>query len=157
MEDLEVYFGRYLPQLFFSILAPLGLFAILADDKELMEACSWVGLASFVSSLPMGLNTPVGEHGVRLSGGQKQKVALARAMLRDTPVYVFDEATANVDATGEEQIWQAIQRLAAGMELDLPREQRGQPYLHAQAAKLTAILTGTEKGSGSQKGSGLFS
>lgn len=97
-----------------SIADNLRLAKANATDDELLASCRQAGLEPYVSSLPAGLDTPVGERGARLSGGQRQKLGLARAFLRNAPVYVFDEATANVDAAGEEQIWQAIHALAAG-------------------------------------------
>jgi ATP-binding cassette subfamily C protein CydD len=68
----------------------------------------------FIQALPAGYETIAGERGARLSGGQAQRIALARAFLRDAPIVILDEPTANLDPETEEQIQQAIARLLAG-------------------------------------------
>jgi ABC-type multidrug transport system fused ATPase/permease subunit len=68
----------------------------------------------FVSGLPEGYDTHVGERGVKLSVGEKQRISIARALLKNPPVLVLDEATASVDTTTEQLIQQALQRLLAG-------------------------------------------
>lgn len=79
-----------------------------ASEAQMLEACAAAGLLDFVQSSPGGLHTEVGEAGARLSGGQKQKLGIARALLLDAGLYIFDEATSNVDVESEEEIWQAI-------------------------------------------------
>jgi ATP-binding cassette subfamily C protein len=79
-----------------------------ASEAQMLEACAAAGLLDFVQSSPGGLRTEVGEAGARLSGGQKQKLGIARALLLDAGLYIFDEATSNVDVESEEEIWQAI-------------------------------------------------
>jgi len=64
--------------------------------------------------LPLGLDTVVGERGIRLSGGQKQRIALARALVKDAPVMVLDEATSAVDGAMETRIKQALREATAG-------------------------------------------
>ena len=76
----------------------------------------WEALASanaddFVRRLPEGLDTQVGERGVKLSVGEKQRVSIARALLRNPPVLLLDEATASVDTGTERQIQEALERL----------------------------------------------
>lgn len=79
-----------------------------ATAEEMLAACDAAGLRAFIESSAAGLDTEVGEGGARLSGGQRQKLGIARALLLDAAMYIFDEATSNVDAQSEEEIWQAI-------------------------------------------------
>jgi ABC-type multidrug transport system fused ATPase/permease subunit len=72
-----------------------------ATDAEIEDAARLAQAHDFVLSLPDGYGTRVGEHGVRLSGGQGQRVALARALLKDPPILILDEATSMVDLDGE--------------------------------------------------------
>jgi len=85
-----------------------------ATDEELLEAIKQADAMEFVESFVDGLDTVVGERGVRLSGGQKQRVGIARALLKDAPILVLDEATSSVDVETEAAIRQAIQRAAKG-------------------------------------------
>ena len=82
-----------------------------ADDAAVSRAVEQAALADFVAALPEGLDTPVGERGVRLSGGQRQRVAIARAFLRDAPVLVLDEATSHLDAVSEQAVQHALETL----------------------------------------------
>jgi ATP-binding cassette subfamily C protein len=84
-----------------------------ATDEEMLAALDMVKLGSFVRSDSDGLNMNVGEAGVKLSGGQKQKLGIARAILADSEIYIFDEATSSVDAGSENDIWECIGRLSA--------------------------------------------
>ena len=65
----------------------------------------------FISVLPDGYNTLIGEGGASLSGGEKQRLSIARAMLKDAPIVIFDEATANVDPENEDRLQAAIEEL----------------------------------------------
>lgn len=85
-----------------------------ADEDQLWEALETAGLATDVRNMPAGLATPVGEHGRLLSGGQAQRLAIARAALRDVPILILDEPTSQVDLAGEAAILEALRRLAAG-------------------------------------------
>lgn len=79
-----------------------------ATEKELVAAAKAAGADAFISALPNGYDTIVGERGARLSGGEKQRIAIARAILRDSPIMVFDEATSAVDNRTESEIQSAI-------------------------------------------------
>ena len=82
-----------------------------ADEEAVVRAVEQAALADFVAALPEGLDTPVGERGVRLSGGQRQRVAIARAFLKDAPVLVLDEATSHLDAVSEQAVQHALETL----------------------------------------------
>nr|MCR5751860.1 ABC transporter ATP-binding protein/permease [Kiritimatiellia bacterium] len=85
-----------------------------ADDARLMEALKGANLADFVGSLQDGLETPVGERGVRLSGGQAQRIAIARVFLKNPPILILDEATSALDTFAEAAVQEALGRLAKG-------------------------------------------
>jgi len=82
-----------------------------ATDAEVENAVRQAALGDFVRQLPQGLETPVGERGVRLSGGQRQRVAIARAFLKDAPVLILDEATSHLDALSEQAVRDALKAL----------------------------------------------
>lgn len=83
-----------------------------ATDEELWDVLDKVLLKSFVESLPCGLDSEVGEGGSRLSGGQRQKIGIARALLSNREYILFDEATSAVDRQSEEEIWKCIEHLS---------------------------------------------
>jgi subfamily B ATP-binding cassette protein MsbA len=88
-----------------------------ASDEELDAALRDVELGEFVSGLREGLDTEIGDRGVRLSGGQRQRVALARALLRDPDILILDEATSALDSLVEQRVARAIQQRAKGRTL----------------------------------------
>jgi ABC-type multidrug transport system fused ATPase/permease subunit len=75
-----------------------------ADDERILDACARAGLQAFLRSLPRGLDTLVGDDGLKLSGGERQRIAIARAVLKDAPILILDEATANLDAATEAEV-----------------------------------------------------
>ena len=83
-----------------------------ADDATLWEALAEAGLEKFVRALPRGLDADVGNAGASLSGGQRQKIGIARALLSRAEYMIFDEATSSVDPESEKEIWETIGRLA---------------------------------------------
>jgi subfamily B ATP-binding cassette protein MsbA len=88
-----------------------------ASDSELLGALADVELHEFVAGLREGLDTEIGDRGVRLSGGQRQRVALARALLRDPEILILDEATSALDSVVEQRVARAIQQRAQGRTL----------------------------------------
>ena len=85
-----------------------------ATEDELVEACRAARIWDLVCSLPLGLDTLVGDRGYRLSGGEKQRLSLARLLLKSPPVVVLDEATAHLDSESEQAIQRALKSALAG-------------------------------------------
>jgi len=85
-----------------------------ASDGELFAAIEAAGCLDFVRDLPEGLDTVVGDRGVKLSGGQRQRLAIARAFLCDAPILVLDEATSALDSESEQAVQAALSRLMRG-------------------------------------------
>jgi len=85
-----------------------------ASHDDLRRALRQADALDFIDDLSQGLDTPLGQEGVRLSAGQRQRLALARAFLRNTPVLIFDEPSQNLDLAGEDLLSQAMVRLIEG-------------------------------------------
>jgi ATP-binding cassette subfamily B protein len=85
-----------------------------ASEADIWNALKTANADRFVSRLPKGLDTGVGERGIRLSVGEKQRISIARAILKDPPMLLLDEATASVDTETERQIQEALDRLLLG-------------------------------------------
>jgi ATP-binding cassette subfamily B protein len=85
-----------------------------ASEADIEEAIRLAHLDDFVSRLPNGGDTQVGERGLKLSGGEKQRVAIARTILKRPPIMVFDEATSSLDSQSEQAILQALREIAKG-------------------------------------------
>ena len=103
------------PTLFAATVADNLRYARLdADDAALRDALRAAHALAFVDDMPQGLDTPLGERGVRLSGGQRQRIAIARAVLANAPVLLLDEATSALDAQSERAIQDALDTLMRG-------------------------------------------
>ena len=85
-----------------------------ASDAEVQQAIELAHLQGFISKLPNGIDTQVGERGLKLSGGEKQRVAIARTILKRPPIMVFDEATSSLDSQSEQAILSALKEIASG-------------------------------------------
>lgn len=85
-----------------------------ATDADLWAALEAAQALDFVAALPDGLNTVIGERGSRLSGGEAQRLAIARALLKDTPVLILDEATSSLDAFTQSRVRAALEGLMRG-------------------------------------------
>jgi ABC-type multidrug transport system fused ATPase/permease subunit len=83
-----------------------------ASDEEMWNALEKVNLKDFLKNEAEGLDTMLNENMSNISGGQRQRLALARALLHDTPIYIFDEATSNIDVESENDIMAVVRELA---------------------------------------------
>ncbi len=102
------------PFLFFGTIADnLRMAKENASDEELMAALKAAELEDFVKANPAGLNTLVGDQGMALSGGQAQRLAIARALLKDAPIVILDEPTSQIDVETESLLNRALERLCA--------------------------------------------
>ena len=100
------------PYLFYgSVRANIRLARPGASDSEVEQAAELAGAAGFISHLPQGYDTEIGERGARLSAGQAQRIAIARAFLKDAPLLVLDEPTSSLDPESETLIRHALERL----------------------------------------------
>ncbi len=82
-----------------------------ATDKEIIQALRLANAYEFVKKFPHGINSEIGERGVRLSGGQKQRIQIARAILKNAPILILDEATSSLDAKSEKEVQMALENL----------------------------------------------
>ena len=83
------------------------------DMERILEILQKLGLMPFIEKLPEGLNTNIGENGASLSGGEKQRLAIARALYRDPEIFILDEATSSLDSKSEEYVKTVIKALKA--------------------------------------------
>ena len=83
-----------------------------ASREEIIRAAKLAHIHELIESLPAGYDTVVGERGLKLSGGEKQRVAIARVILKNPPILVFDEATSSLDSKSEQAIIQSLEQLA---------------------------------------------
>jgi ABC-type multidrug transport system fused ATPase/permease subunit len=117
LQDVRGYFS-FVPQENFmysgTIRENIAFGKLDAREEEILAAAEDANAMGFISELPDGLDTHIGEGGVRLSGGQKQRISIARALLRNAPVLLLDEATAALDNESERLVQEALDRLMAG-------------------------------------------
>jgi subfamily B ATP-binding cassette protein MsbA len=85
-----------------------------APEEDILQALKAAHAFNFVRALPQGLDTVIGEQGVRLSGGERQRLAIARALLKDPPILLLDEATSSLDSESEREVQQALDYLIEG-------------------------------------------
>ena len=109
-----------------------------ASDAQLMEALKEAGLGKFMAAIENGLDYDVGNAGASLSGGQRQKMGIARALLSNAEYMIFDEATSSVDPESEQEIWDTIGNLAHTYNNIAPHVHRARRGLH--------ICTGERRG-----------
>ncbi len=97
-----------------SVRANIALGRAGASQAEIEEAARAASAHDFIMALPQGYDTNVGERGAAISGGERQRIALARAFLRDAPILLLDEATSALDAASEARVQEALARLSRG-------------------------------------------
>lgn len=97
-----------------SILENVRYGRTSANDEQVAKALEMAHLKNFVENLPGGWDTKVGERGLKLSGGEKQRVAIARTILKRPPILLFDEATSSLDSQSEQAILQSFNEIAEG-------------------------------------------
>jgi ATP-binding cassette, subfamily C, bacterial CydD len=125
------------PQLFAATLrANITLGDPAADPASVRRAVVDAGAAGFVDTLPRGLDTVLSDDGAGLSAGQRQRIALARAFLRDAPIVLLDEPTANLDGATAADVMTAIRRLAHGRTVIIAAHR---PELIAMAGRTIAL------------------
>ena len=97
-----------------TVLANIKYANSSASEQEVADACKFAAASEFIDKLPNKYDTIIGENGVRLSGGEKQRLSIARAMLKDSKIILLDEATSSLDAETENKIQKAINFLIKG-------------------------------------------
>ena len=126
-----------------------------ATRAQILAAAERAGVAGFARTLPDGLHTHVGEHGRQLSGGQQRRVAVARALLRDTPILLLDEPTTGLDPAAEEHLIGGLLDSAVGKTVLLVTHQpqltaRADQVVHVEGGHITAtnVIPGTGQADG---------
>jgi ABC-type multidrug transport system fused ATPase/permease subunit len=88
-----------------------------ASEDQIWDALEFSSASYFVKSLPLGLDTPIGDRGIKLSGGERQRIVLARAILRKPAILVLDEATSALDTENESKVQEALEKLKGSMTI----------------------------------------
>ena len=94
-----------------NIIENIAVGDLNPDMQRVMDILKELGLMPFIEKLPEGLTTQVGENGVALSGGEKQRIAIARALYRNPEIILFDEATSSLDSASEQHVKNVLQNL----------------------------------------------
>ena len=113
-DDLMDQFGLIFQNVYLfnnTVLANLQMGSPDASEAEVIEAAKTARCHDFIMDLPMGYDTVIGEKGARISGGEKQRLSIARALLKDSPILILDEATAFIDPENEALVQNAINKL----------------------------------------------
>ena len=114
IDDLMYQFGLVFQNVYLfndTVLANLRIGRPGASEAEIIEAAKTAQCHEFIMNLPMGYDTVIGEKGTRISGGEKQRLSIARALLKDAPILILDEATAFIDPENEALVQDAINKL----------------------------------------------
>lgn len=102
-QKIDLFSGNVVDNIALGELAP--------DMDRILDTCKSLDILDFIEDLPNGFETYLGENGANLSGGQKQKIAIARALYKNPEILIFDEATSSLDGTSQKNIWSAIKTL----------------------------------------------
>ncbi|NLC69921.1 MAG: ABC transporter ATP-binding protein [Desulfuromonadaceae bacterium] len=140
-----------------SIKENMLLVKMDASDEEILEALHKAQAVSFLERAPAGIDTVIGENGLKLSGGEKQRISIARALLRQPRLLIFDEATSSLDSATEEEITQTMREISAnGDQITLLIAHRLSTIMHADVIYVLErgkiVETGTHGQLLSQKG-----
>ena len=111
LRDMESYVTQETHLFHDSIANNIEIAKPGASREEIMEAAKKACCHDFISKLPDGYDTVIGEGGATLSGGEKQRISIARAIMKDAPIIILDEATANVDPENEKELMEAVAEL----------------------------------------------
>ncbi|MEP0005650.1 MAG: peptidase domain-containing ABC transporter [Balneola sp.] len=94
-----------------SVAENIAIGELNPDMNRILEICKRLQILDFIEKIPHGLDTHIGENGASLSGGEKQKIAIARALYKEPEIFIFDEASSHLDSISEQYIQEAIQKL----------------------------------------------
>ena len=131
-----------------SIMENIRLGNPAASDEEVQEAARKACCEEFIEKLPQGYDTPAGEAGKRLSGGEKQRIAIARMILKNAPIVILDEATAFTDPENENKIQKSVEELTKGKTLLVIAHRLS---TITDADKIVVLKNGCIEGAGTQE------